>query len=474
MTLKRGLLVLVSLLVLSLALVGCAEEEVQAPGQDSQPSEEQVSLEGKLAPEEWADAYPEIFETYLLTAEGGSDHSKYRGSDHFDRNSAWPFQWIMYEGWGMGIEYTESRGHYYATIDQLDIAPQRRGAGGACLTCKNPMVPELIEEMGEDYFRLPYDEVHAQIPVEYQKVGVACIDCHDPGTMDLRISREHTLMTALGEMDNVPEEFTDRQMGMLTCAQCHTTYSIPKNEDGESIDVIFPWFEAEWEAITIEAVEKQIMEQELYEFTNTPTGVTQGHIRHPEFEFYAMKGNVHYELGLTCVDCHMPMTEVDGKEFRTHQWTSPFKLDNELAQCMTCHSNYTPEEKKERVFEVQDGVNELFTEAGFIAAQAARAIEMANNTDGVDEELLDEAKEAYERSYYRIVWIGAENSMGFHNSPEAYRVLNDGLEFAQTAEAKARQAIIDAGGTPPEVFDLRLEDYPYDPAENRAHDGREQ
>lgn len=473
MQIKKSRFAVSVIALLALSLTGCGDNERQETEQDIQVTDEQVQPEGKLAPEEWADAHPEVYETYLLTAEGGSDHSKYRGSDDFDRISAWPFQWVLWEGWGMGVEYRESRGHVYALTDQLEIAPERRAAGGACLTCKSPAVPDLIEDMEVDYFRLPYDDVHAQIPEQYQEVGIACIDCHDPGSMDLRISREHTLLTALAELDNVPDNFTHKQMEMLTCAQCHVTYSIPKNENGESIDVIFPWREAGWENITIEDIEKQIMEQGLYEWTHAVTGIDLGHVRHPEFELYAMQGNIHHQMGLTCADCHMPSVEVDGKEFKTHQWTSPFKLDNGLQQCMSCHGDYTPTEKKARVIELQDGVNEIFTDAGFTAAQAARAIEKANDTEGVDEALLDEAKLSYERAYYRITYIGAENSMGFHNRREATRVLEDGLTFAREAEEKAREAIKAAGVAPPETFDLELEKYDYLPEENRAHGGRE-
>jgi len=455
------------ILVTAGLLTGCSSRQ-PAPGSQDK-TVPGFGLEGKLDPADWAEFFPREYQTYLLNLEGGSDHSTFRGSDAFDRNSAWPFQWVLFDGWGMGKEYVESRGHTYSLIDQLKIDPARRAAGGVCLTCKTPYVPELMEQMGIGYFSLPYDEVYAQIPENYNKLGVSCIDCHDGNTGELRLSR-WTITEALAGLDGVPEQFNKKQLSMLTCAQCHVTYSIPKDEDNNSVDLIFPWHRAAWDNITIEAIEQQIKEDGLYEWTHAVTGIKLGHIRHPEFELFT-NNSFHYNIGLSCSDCHMPEVTIDGEKTRSHQWTSPFKQG--LESCSSCHGQ-SRQELKDRVISIQQDINKLFTEAGFKAAQAAKAIEFANNTPKADEALLSEAKEAYEKAYYRITFIGAENSMGFHNPTEARRVLNDGLRFAATAEDRAREAVIAAGVTPPAVFDLELEKYPYNPEENRAYNFQEQ
>ncbi|MHB1126508.1 MAG: ammonia-forming cytochrome c nitrite reductase subunit c552 [Bacillota bacterium] len=459
---RKNILSVVTIALMVLLLAGCGSSKQKEPIQEPE-------IELGLDPASWAEQYPAQYQTYLKNNEGGSDHSKYRGSDAFDRNSAWPFQWVMYDGWGMGKEFNESRGHTVATVDQLKINPARRAAGGVCLTCKTPTASKLKEEMGVDYFRLPYEEVYNQIPKEHNQLGISCIDCHDPKTNELRISR-WALQDALGKMDNVPQNLTKSQMANLACGQCHVTYSIPKDENKKSVGLVFPWHLSKWDGITIEDIEKQIKEEGLYEWTHAVTGIKLGHIRHPEYEFYT-NNSPHYGMGLTCSTCHMPKVEVDGQKISSHQWTSPFKLN--LQSCSTCHSQ-SPDELKAKVIGIQDETNKLYTEAGYAAAQAAKAIEMANKTGEIDEKLLSKAKEAYEKSYYRIVFIGAENSMGFHNPAEAKRVLDDGLAFAREAEARAREATVKAGVTPPKSFDLELEKYPYDPAQNRAFEQREQ
>ena len=56
-------------------------------------------------------------------------------------------------------------------IDQLEVDPSRRKAGGVCLTCKTPFAPKLKQDLSEHYFKDPYDEVYAKIPEAVQSRG---------------------------------------------------------------------------------------------------------------------------------------------------------------------------------------------------------------------------------------------------------------------------------------------------------------
>ena len=117
---------------------------------------------------------------------------------------------------------------------------------------------------------------------------------------------------------------------------------------------------------------------------------------------------------------------------------------------MQCH-NQGPEWLKEQVLNIQDRVNHMFTKAGYSVARAALMIEAAEKNPRIDKAQLKKAKEIYEEAYYRNTWIGAENSMGFHNPPEALRVLGDALDQGRQAEMLAREAMLKAGATPPEL-----------------------
>ncbi len=71
--------------------------------------------------------------------------------------------------------------------------------------------------------------------------GVACIDCHNNRDMSLRISRDFNLTQALQSMGKDPEKLTRQEMRSAVCAQCHVTYNIPKDADGNSVGLSFSW-----------------------------------------------------------------------------------------------------------------------------------------------------------------------------------------------------------------------------------------
>ena len=71
---------------------------------------------------------------------------------------------LLYNGWGFGISYNESRGHAFMVKDQLEADPSRVKPGGVCLTCKSPSHPKLEKEMGVNYYKMPFKEALALIP----------------------------------------------------------------------------------------------------------------------------------------------------------------------------------------------------------------------------------------------------------------------------------------------------------------------
>ncbi|MBM4388000.1 MAG: ammonia-forming cytochrome c nitrite reductase subunit c552, partial [Deltaproteobacteria bacterium] len=367
--------------------------------------------------------------------------------------SPWPFQFILFDGWGMGIEYNEPNGHTEMLKDQLSVDPSRRKPGGVCLACKTPYARELKDKLQGDFFGKSYAEVHAHIPEKHKELGLSCADCHESTTMELRITR-WMLNDALGNMGKNPSKLARHELRSLVCAQCHSTYSIPKDAGGKSTNLIFPWANGKWGEISVEDVIKQIKDENLLEWKHVPTGQYLGHIRHPDFELYSSPGGVHWAAGVSCADCHMPYERIGGEKMTSHRWESPFK--KEMKPCMQCHGE-SAEWLKEQVLAIQDRVNHLFTRAGYAAASAALTIETALKNPQQDGAAIKKAQELYAEAYYRVVWIGAENSMGFHNPVEALRVLGDGLDFAHKAEKLAREAIIKTGLIAPD-FDAETID----------------
>ncbi len=101
--------------------------------------------------------------------------------------------------------------------------------------------------------------------------------------------------------------------------------------------------------------------------------------------------------------------------------------------------------------------------AGYATAIASKLFEKAHEAQAagknIDKTLYDKAKDFYEEAFYRSNFVGAENSVGFHNPAEALRILGDAVAFATKAEALLRQALTKAGVDVPIIVNLELDKY---------------
>ncbi len=417
-------------------------------------------------PADWGKAYPVNYELWKKTEEptpaGKSRYKRGFDTDRitYDKLSEFPYMALLFSGWGFGIEYNEPRGHAYMVIDQLDVDEARVKAGGVCLSCKTPYSPKMEKEMGKDYYSKPYKEVYAVIPDQHKKLGVACIDCHDNKDMSLRITREFTLGKALKDMGVDRQKLSRQEMRSIVCAQCHVTYSIPKDKDMHSTGLFFPWQGSTMGNISVENVIKKIRSDPSYgEWKQSVTGFKMAFIRHPEFELFS-NNSVHWKAGAACADCHMPYTRVGSYKVSDHRVTSPLK--NDMKACMQCHTE-SVDWLKNQVFAIQDRTLSLMMRAGYATAAVAKLFEKVHAVQAsgrnIDQALYDKAKNYYEEAFYRVVYIGAENSVGFHNPTEAQRNLGDAVAFAERAEGLLRQALAKAGVDTPITVNLELEKY---------------
>lgn len=448
-----------ALLAAVAVLTGCSPEKPE-------PVKTGVIADGTIDPAQWGKVYPVEYDLWKKTGEPTpAGKSRYKhgydvGEPMRDKLDQFPFLALLYNGWGFGVEYKEPRGHVYMVQDQLEVDPGRVKAGGSCLTCKTPYAPILEKKLGKDYFSKPYKEVLAAIPPEHRTLGVACIDCHDNRDMSLKLSRGFTLGKALAATGAEESKLTQQDKRSLVCAQCHVTYSVTKDADMKSTGVVFPWKGSKLGSITIENIIKEIRSNPAAgEWTQEVTGFKMGFIRHPEYELFS-NNSVHWNAGVGCTDCHMPYTRVGSKKVSDHRITSPLK--NDLRACQQCHSE-SPELLKKQVFAIQDRTMSLFIRSGYATATVAKLFEMANKAEAggktIDRTLYDQARSDYEDAFYRVVFIGAENSVGFHNPTEALRVLGDAATYAGRAEGLLRQALTKAGVHVPVKVDLELARY---------------
>lgn len=420
--------------------------------------------EGEMDPAEWGKVYPLHYESWLKTKEPKpSGKSRYRpGWDDdkimYDRLSAYPFLALLYNGWGFGVEYNEPRGHYYAVIDQIEIDPSRVAPGGVCLSCKNPYHKPLVEERGMEYLTASYHDALNMIPEDHQKLGPACVDCHNPSDMRLSLNKPHFErgLEMIGKT-----ELTRQEERTAVCAQCHITYYVPRDKDKKVAgDVELPWTGGSWGNITIEMIIDDLLkDHKRIEWQHAVTGFDMPFIRHPEFELFTNQ-STHFNAGVACADCHMPFVRSGSYKISDHDVTSPLKT--EMRSCIQCHTE-SSEWLRNQVLAIQDRTMSIFIRAGYSTALTAKLFEMAHeNMDAgrnINRNLYNRAKDHYMQAFLRLVFIGAENSAGFHNPPEALRVLGDSLAHASKAESYLRQALTSAGVSVPADPVLELNRY---------------
>ncbi len=451
-----SLLPLILWILVGLVCIGCAP-----------PKSELVKIkpvtDGGYEPSKWGKVYPLEYESWLQTKDprpvGKSKYKKGWDTDRivYDKLSEFPYMALLFNGWGFGIEYNEPRGHYYMIIDQLEVDPARVKAGGVCLTCKTPYANKLAREGGKEFFKMPYLEAVNKIPKEHRKLGVACIDCHDNKTMALRVSR-WTIEQGLRDLGK--SKLSRQEMRSVVCAQCHVTYIVTKDAEMHSTGVIFPWKGSKWGDISIENIIKQINDDPSHlEWKQGVTSFKLGFIRHPEFEFYS-RNSVHWKAGVACADCHMPYEMIEAAKITDHNVMSPLK--NNMRACLPCHIE-DAEELKSQVIAIQDRTISLMLRAGYQTAAAAKLFELAHQEQAkgktLDKKLYNQAQKFYEEAFYRTVYLGAENSAGFHNPTEAGRIAGDAIAFASKSESLLRQILSRAGVNVPVEIKLELSKY---------------
>jgi len=399
---------------MGLAMVGC--------GSKAQPVAFRADIApGTLSAEEFGKFYPKQYDTYLKNAEMSNEGSKYGGSLEYDKLTQWPFLKEIFAGYGFSIEYNEDRGHVYTLEDVKKIKRINKDSIASCWTCKSANVPGLIAEMGDSYYSTNFHDLTDKM-IE----PITCANCHDPQTMRLIITQP-PLRNALTRLGKNPDGLTTQELRTLVCAQCHVEYYFTD----ETKTVTFPWDKGFTPDDILEYYEEIAFVD--WEHPRSKEGMIK--VQHPEFETFL--SSTHYEAGIACADCHMPYIMVGGEKISSHWWTSPLKHIKE--SCMTCHREDSAW-LKERVFYTQDRVAQMLARVGTVNVEAIEAIAAANALGVTSPSALDEARQLQRRAQFYVDWVGAENSMGFHNPQLILDTLYKSLDYATRAKAKAMEA----------------------------------
>jgi len=382
----------------------------------------------EVDPAVWGQNFPRQYDSYMRTEIDGNA-TVYGGSDAFSKLDAKPFLRTAWAGYGFSIDYNEDRGHYYSQIDQARSGRTNElEMPGTCINCHTGNFVRLIDEMGwEGMNTTPYNDLRDHVG----DLGVTCTDCHDPETMQLRLTRP-ALINALADQGIDWTEASRQEMRSYVCAQCHVEYYF----EGEAKELVFPWSLG----TSVEAIEQHYDEAGFKDWEHKITGAPMIKIQHPEFELFS--SSTHFASGVACADCHMPYVREGGIKVSDHWVRSP--LDNLNNACQSCHRS-SEEELETLILTIQGRTKDLMESVELGLGDAIEAIAAAMDA-GVPDDALTESRELHRAAQLRWDFVDAENSMGFHSPQEAVRVLGHAADLARQAELSATKALAAHGG----------------------------
>jgi nitrite reductase (cytochrome c-552) len=339
----------------------------------------------------------------------------------------------MWAGYAFSRDFREERGHAYMLDDQTFTERQQVQQPGACLNCHASMYV-VYNRLGEgDSFagferlnQMPYAEAR-----QHAKQAIACIDCHDPESMRLRVSRPAFIegMRAYKASQGIPNYdvntmATRQEMRAFVCGQCHVEYYFR----GPKKRLVYPWSNG----LKVEQIYRYYQTAGFKDWTHEATGANVLKAQHPEFEMWNQ--GVHARAGVACADCHMPYLRVGAQKISDHHVRSP--LLNVSNACRTCHP-VDEEELKARAERIQENTYALRNQAMDALMDLIGDVEAAVGR-GVSEADLAAAREMQRRAQFYIDFVEAENSTGFHAPQEAARILGQALDFARQGQIAVR------------------------------------
>ncbi|MDP8245086.1 MAG: ammonia-forming cytochrome c nitrite reductase subunit c552 [Candidatus Hinthialibacter antarcticus] len=414
-------------------------------------------------PAKWGVNWPKQYESYLLTAQstrtrfGGHGGSEALPEQKIERD---PWLKRMFLGYAFSIDYRDRRGHAFMLEDQKNTLRVTKPQTGSCLHCHASVMP-LYRELGDgdaiagfkQTHKLSYQDMSKMLHDSGHSHPVSCVDCHDPDNMKLRVTRPGFILgiQALAKSDyplpqlpsigrwregSQSEDYdpnmlaTRTEMRSFVCGQCHVEYYC-----SSAFPLEFPWskglkmenLEAHWNETTMPDGGR------FFDYKHKESGAEILKVQHPEFELWSQ--GIHSRSGVSCADCHMPYQRDGATKVSDHWVRSP--LLNVNRACQTCH-HLSEDELLARVDSIQEKNFNLLQRAGDALMGQLDAIQAAKDNNATDEQ-LKEALELQRKAQWRLDYIAAENSMGFHAPQEAARILGEAIDYARQGQVAATQ-----------------------------------
>ncbi len=396
----------------------------------------------------WGKNFPLQYDGYLQTVD--QQRTKYGGSEAMpqtptdadprsvvaqSRLEEDPRLKTMWAGYAFATDFRKKRGHAYMLEDQtFTQRVQQFKQPGTCIHChgsvylpyKHAGDGDLIKGF-EVLNHLPYQDARQKVTHP-----IACIDCHDSQTMQLRVTRPgflegiRALKASEGIKDYDPNTMATRQeMRSFVCGQCHVEYHFK----GPEKRLTYPWSKG----LKVEQIFDFYEEAKFTDWTHAVTGAPTLKAQHPEFEMWNQ--GIHARSGVACADCHMPYTRVGAQKISDHHVRSP--LLNINRACQTCHK-WSEEELKSRAETIQERTFTLRNRT-MDALMALIADIKASREGGATDASLETARQMQRRGQFYLDFIESENSNGFHAPEESARILGDAIDYFRQGQVSLRE-----------------------------------
>ncbi len=370
----------------------------------------------------WGTNFPNQYSSLLQTYDNNT-RTTYGGSEDFSKLEADPRLLTLFAGYPFSIEYNEERGHLRSLEDVQSIARVNETTHATCYSCKSSNNPSLWDELGlQGFDAMLFSEMTPNM-----ENPIGCANCHEAGSMRLIVTNP-SLENALVAQGLDWTTFTRQEMRTVVCGNCHVEYYF----EGEDKILVFPWAKG----TRIEQIYEYYTEENFTDWTHPDSGAPLLKAQHPEFEIFTAD-STHYAAGVACADCHMPYTRDGAAKYSDHNVKSP--LLNAEAACGTCHTDVDYVTTRVAMIQSQVYATLINTEDTILAA--ITTIKTASETAGVDETLLEQARQLHREAQMYWDLIAAENSMGFHNPEYVLTTLYHATDIAHHAQLLALQAM---------------------------------
>jgi nitrite reductase (cytochrome c-552) len=395
----------------------------------------------------WGKNFPMQYDLYLRTVDmkrtlyGGSEAMPHTPTEADPRTVVArskleedPRLKDMWAGYAFSKDYRERRGHAYMLDDQTFTGRQVVvKQPGTCLNCHASMYT-IYMKLGNGDLNKGFDAVNHMSYSEARKYArhpVSCIDCHEPKTMALRVTRPAFMegMRRLKASEGIANYdvntmATRQEMRSFVCGQCHVEYYF----EGPEKRLVFPWHKGR----KVDQIVAYYQEIKFKDWVHGETGAPMLKAQHPEFELWSQ--GIHARSGVACADCHMPYTREGGLKISDHHVQSP--LLNINRACQTCH-RWPEEELKGRVEEIQTRFFNTRNVAMDALMDLIHDIKQAKDAGATDDALAAPRDFQRQASFY-IDFVMSENSMGFHADGECLRVLADAINLCRKGQLALR------------------------------------